>query len=161
NNVSMKILLIGFVCVFAAFCADCQPNFDSLKGELHRVAENDSLFKAFVMAHRRDVYSHPRATYELYRLIEALAREKALGTVEAVALDVQGIYFQNTGAFDSAELIYWRGLKVRQALGHSKQISQSYNNLGVLNRRRGRYDSALYYFHRSLEIAEAEQDSVL
>lgn len=138
-----------------------QGDADSLLAALDNVAHDDSLFESFARSHRRTVYSQPRLAYELYRKVESVATGKGLSAVAALALDVQGVYFQNAGAFDSAEICYRQSLRLRSMLDDEKLLTQSYNNLGVLHRRKGQYDSALFYYHKSLGIAEAQQDSVL
>ncbi len=156
----MRSLLLILPCILAMPAANGQPGTDSLLSALYKTQDNDSLFEHLVMANRRSIYSHPEETYALYETIRRLAMERGLPKVAAAALDVQGIYFQNTGVFDSAELKYRAGLALRRALGQPILVAQSYNNLGVLNRRRGQYDSALYYYQQAFAVAEGQGDSL-
>lgn len=157
----MKQLFLCLACLLVIPAANGQSKPDSLMTVFYRVIDNDSLFEAFVNSNRRRVYSHPQETNRLYNKIAEKAIEKEMPALAAVAFDVQGIFFQNTGIFDSAELMYRRSLAIRQSLTRPTLVAQSYNNLGVLHRRRGLYDSALHYFVKAFDLAETATDSIL
>lgn len=150
------------LCFFLSpFSGLAQTPNDSLFQALERSLESDSLFETFAHRNRTLVFNRPEDAFGLYTEVERIALDRNLPHVAAEALDVQGIYFQNTGRFDSAEVRYSKSFQLRQSLEDPRLTARSYNNFGVLNRRRGTFDSAIYFYKKALVIAREVHDSVL
>ncbi|MEM7551205.1 MAG: tetratricopeptide repeat protein [Bacteroidota bacterium] len=107
------------------------------------------------------VYNDPVMAYTLCHEIIQKSNSLKEATACAKAHDIIGIYFQNKGVYDSAEIYYQRALDIKSKLKQPKLLAESFNNFGVLNRRKGNFNLALSYYEKALSIATKQHDSIL
>ena len=49
-------------------------------------------------------------------------------------------------------IYYYKSLNLRKQINDERGLGDTYNNLGVIYKNRGHYDSALYYHNEALKV---------
>ena len=106
------------------------------------------------------IYSAPPDSgLNLSKDLLAFAQQRQMKPLEATALNLCGIFFNNQSQWDSAEASYLRSLAIWNELGNMARMAGVYNNLGNVASYKGDQSKAIEYLTRSLRIGEETGDS--
>ncbi len=78
--------------------------------------------------------------------------------IATLLLNIGLMYSEQPGALDTAESYYLRALAIGESIGMEDLLGVGSINLGELYFMREQYDSALYYFEKSLDIFDSRID---
>jgi len=78
--------------------------------------------------------------------------------IATLLLNIGLLYSEQPGALDTAESYYLRALAIGESIGMEDLLGVGSINLGELYFMREQYDSALYYFEKSLDIFDSRID---
>lgn len=104
--------------------------------------------------------SHPDSTFLLLQKAEVSSPKRNLKSVKTVNnwLRAKTMYLQK--AYDSTFYYAQLAIKYGREVQDHKTLSATYNLLGVLTKRQGRFEESLSNYHQSLLFARSAQDSV-
>ncbi|MDT0622017.1 sensor histidine kinase [Croceitalea vernalis] len=88
----------------------------------------------------------------LFHSFEALRINETSNEIKEIAncFSLIGSIYILTGDLNESELNFLKALKLQEQNKNDKELVTSYRNLGVLNQKRGNYQSALNYFNKGL-----------
>ena len=78
--------------------------------------------------------------------------------ISTLLMNIGVIYSEIPSTYDSAVNYYFRAIDMGQALGDHHMVGVSTINLGEIYVEKEEYDSALYYFEKSLTILTSSSD---
>lgn len=101
----------------------------------------------------------PDSSLRLAHDLLFFARQRNLKLLEATALNLCGIFYNNKAAWDSAETYYLGALAIFEELNDKQRAAGCLNNLGNVVGYKGNMALSIEYLTRSLRIGEEEGDS--
>ncbi|MBP6697333.1 MAG: tetratricopeptide repeat protein [Flavobacteriales bacterium] len=140
-----------------------QADQDSLRAIWEDTSRPDSV-RAWA---RFDMIGHvvysapPDSALGLARELVAFTRLHKLTIAEANALNLCGIFHNNMGQPDSAEVCYLQSLRAFTERGHKRGMGMMLNNLGIIASDKGDHSLAIEHYTNCLRIGEELGDSSL
>ncbi|MCD4709371.1 MAG: tetratricopeptide repeat protein, partial [Bacteroidales bacterium] len=89
------------------------------------------------------------------KMAEKLADSTRIGTL---LLNIGVVYSEQTATLDTARDYYLKAIEIGESIGYLDLLGIGSINLGEVYFEKGEYDSALYYFERSLTIVTSSID---
>ncbi|MBK9759493.1 MAG: tetratricopeptide repeat protein [Flavobacteriales bacterium] len=159
NGICKLLLLLAPLIAGAQDLTEHQR--DSLRAVWNDTARPDSVrHRAMQDIIYDGMYSAlPDSSLKRSRELLAFARQRQLKRLEATALNLCGICFNNQNQWDSAEVSYLQSLAIWEELGDKARMAGAYNNLGNVASYKGDQSKAIEYLTRSLRIGEETGDS--
>ena len=170
------VLLFCVFCAAAAAAASSEPaviaalraNQDRSAAELRDQASAhadrattpaERAWALFAVAEFENDLEHAERALELLAEVKVEARELALDDLMFAALARESAIFVNRGRSAETESVLSEMQKLVDASGDASFRAQLLHDRGVLERKLGRFDSALRYFEQALAIQRERDDA--
>ncbi len=120
----------------------------------------DESWKLMLEKAEKMKYENPA---EAVKYIKAALEDAGRSQSKDDLLDIKillGNAYLRISQFKTAEKVYLDALKEAEKYGKYSQQNRLYNNLGLVNKYLGKYESALEYYQKSVEVSKQLRDEV-
>ncbi len=151
----LKTLVFFFIVMHFSFAyAQNKSIIDSLNVLLSMAKEDTNKVIFLNRLCIKYINSDPNKALTCAQLGETLATHLNYKVGKALCLDNIGTLYCNKGEYEHALVNYFKALKINEALGNRKGISNNLNNIGIIYRILKKFDTALEYQFKGLKIDE-------
>lgn len=159
KKIRIIIAIVWFV--LYSYCLNAQSSkTNQWVAELKTAQDDTNKINLLYSIAKELLYSQPDEAMRYNKEAYILADSIKSMTHKAKCLDLNGIYHQNKGDYDAAELLYQQAFEIRRDMENPRYIAVSHNNFGVLYRKKGDYDKSEIHFVEALAISQIAKDSV-
>lgn len=149
---------IVFLILFCSFLLSAQNNkIDSLN-QVIKSTKNDSIkVDTYNKLTWKYIFNDKEKALEILNTTEKYALKTNQKYGYNTFLNNKGIFYDVNGISDSAKIYFEKSVKYSINNKFSIQEQYSYNNLGMFNWNKGRFQEALNWFFKALKLAEINQ----
>jgi signal transduction histidine kinase len=133
---------------------------DSIKNQLKTVTDDSLKVDILNQLSFHEIITHPENSQKYNLEALDLSRQLEYKKGEAVALDLRGILYRNSGFYEDAVKNHLNALKINEAINNPQGVAVNYANLGLVYLDQKLYEKSIPYFRKAVREKLQLQDTV-
>ena len=131
---------------------------DSLRNLYTKEKDTEKRLKLFYFIGKENKELNLESAFKYADTLEKLSKTAGSLSGQALALELRGSSYKDSGKLDNAIELFYRTLELESKNKNQKGIAKAYNNLGATYADLYKHDSAVVNYLKSIDVSEKSGD---